>query len=96
MKFSETEEDVLNGRRRNIRSMIFHIRCNESALPYTKEEYPHVWRRMEQLASMSDETLMQEVEADYLLFEFTRRNPNGKLEFVGISEEEWRKFNESL
>ena len=86
MDFTETERAVLENQRRNIRSMIFHIRRNEMDVPYTKEEYPHAWKRLEQLEAMSNEELLREVEADYLLFDFTRCNLDGKLEFVRAGE----------
>ena len=82
MNFSSAEKEELDRRCRSISVMVRLIEQNADKMPFSVEEYPHVWERLEYIKSMSREKLLQEVEADYLLFEFTRFRGEKGFEFV--------------
>ena len=82
MNFSAAEVKELDRRCRSISVAARLIEQSADEMPFSAEEYPHVWDRLTQIRSMSHEQLLREVEADYLLFEFTRFKGEKGFEFV--------------
>lgn len=49
-------------------SKIDEIKRNPALLSdYPVEEYPYIWKRLEQIAARTREETLQEIEADYVL-----------------------------
>ena len=66
--FSAEDRVRLEKRYEGIRLRIKNTVEDSSWLP-SYEECPHIWRRLYQLAGMSREEMMNEIEADYVLFD---------------------------
>jgi hypothetical protein len=88
MEFSAEEKKEFERRYQGIHVTTRLLHDYPKYMPFTVEEHPRAWQRLEQIATMSREELMGEIEADYLLFESIRVNPEGS-ELVGL-----RKFEE--
>ena len=87
MQFTTIEKQELDRRRRSIDVAARLIEQQSDKIPFSAEEYPHVWKRLAQIRSMTREELLQEVEADYLLFEFTQFNGENGFEFIRFKNE---------
>jgi hypothetical protein len=68
------------------------IDLDKDMMPYFVGDFSHVWRRLSQIRAMSKEALMQEIVADYLLFEYTRLGVDG-FEFIPFTQEDYDRKN---
>ena len=67
MTFSVEERALFERRYNGIRARTECLQDRPAGTAYTIEKYPFFWERINRLAAMSREELMNEIMADYML-----------------------------
>jgi len=74
-RFSEDERAYFERRYDVLRSRIEDIKTNPERALLTPKTDTYIWERLNKLAAMSYDELMSEIEADYVIFDYGRINP---------------------